>query len=188
MNPKNTFCSHCGTGFAPSPLTYPRTCPNLDCGAQVWENPVPVSVVLVPVTDQGRTGLLVVRRSIEPGSGLLSLPGGFVEAHESWQAAGAREVIEETGLAVDPDMLECLWFTSTKPSPGRVLLFSVSETLAPWALTGSPFSPNPEASSRGIIFGAEGLDKVFAFPLHARAAEIFFWNRGIQCPHDFKEC
>ena len=62
---RDTFCSYCGTAYA-SPLAYPRTCAH--CKTTVWANPVPVSVVLVPVQDAGRTGLLVVRRAIEPAA------------------------------------------------------------------------------------------------------------------------
>jgi 8-oxo-dGTP diphosphatase len=51
------------------------------------------------VQDGGR--LLLVRRGQEPAIGTWSLPGGRVEAGESDAAATAREVLEETGLAVD---------------------------------------------------------------------------------------
>lgn len=44
--------------------------------------------------------LLVVRRGRGAGTGLWSLPGGHVEAGETLAAAVAREVAEETGLAV----------------------------------------------------------------------------------------
>jgi ADP-ribose pyrophosphatase YjhB (NUDIX family) len=45
--------------------------------------------------------LLVVRRANEPGRGLWSLPGGRVEPGEDDPTAVAREVAEETGLAVE---------------------------------------------------------------------------------------
>ncbi len=48
--------------------------------------------------DDGR--LLLIQRGNEPGRGLWSLPGGRVEPGESDEAAVAREVAEETGLAV----------------------------------------------------------------------------------------
>lgn len=48
--------------------------------------------------DAGR--LLLVRRARPPAAGRWSLPGGRVEAGESTEQALAREVAEETGLAV----------------------------------------------------------------------------------------
>ena len=41
---------------------YPKSC--AACGAQVWANPIPVAVALVPIVEGVRTGLLVVRRAI----------------------------------------------------------------------------------------------------------------------------
>ncbi len=52
----------------------------------------------VVLDDAGR--LLLVRRRNAPGRGLWSVPGGRVEPGESLPAAVAREVREETGLAV----------------------------------------------------------------------------------------
>lgn len=47
---------------------------------------------------QGR--VLLVRRGQEPARGLWSIPGGRVNADESWDVAAAREVLEETGIRV----------------------------------------------------------------------------------------
>ncbi len=45
--------------------------------------------------------ILLVRRGHEPAKGLWSVPGGRVEPGETDAAATAREVLEETALAVD---------------------------------------------------------------------------------------
>jgi 8-oxo-dGTP diphosphatase len=45
--------------------------------------------------------VLLVRRANEPLKGEWSLPGGAVEVGETLGAAVAREVLEETGLAVE---------------------------------------------------------------------------------------
>ena len=45
--------------------------------------------------------LLLVRRAREPGRGLFSVPGGRVEHGETLHEAVAREVREETALAID---------------------------------------------------------------------------------------
>jgi ADP-ribose pyrophosphatase YjhB (NUDIX family) len=177
---RDTFCSYCGTSFGGA-TTYPRTCPG--CQTQVWANPIPVSVVLVPVETAGRTGLLVVRRAIPPQIGKLALVGGFLEEHESWQVGGAREVREEAGVEVDAATLEPLWFASSEPRPNRVLLFSVARPIPVSSLP--PFTANAEVSERGLVFGPDGLEDVFAFPLHIEAARRFFADRGITGPHDF---
>lgn len=176
---RDSHCSACGTAFPAHP-GYPKTCPS--CGFMVWANPIPVSVVLVPVARAGRTGLLVVRRGIEPGRGRLAIVGGFLEDHETWQQGGARETFEETGVRIDPGALEPFWFTSTEPRPNRVLLFSLAPTIAAESL--APFTPSAETTERGLVFGPEGLESVFAFPLHVAAARRFFAARGVVGPHD----
>lgn len=177
---RDTFCSYCGTAY-PAPATYPRTCAS--CKTQVWANPIPVSVVLVPVVGDGRTGLLVVRRAIEPRKDKLALVGGFLEEHETWAEGGAREIREETGVVVDATKLTPFWFTSTAPRPNRVLLFSVASPIEASAL--GPYAPNAETSERGLVFGPEGLEDVFAFPLHAEAARRFFAERRLGGPHAY---
>jgi ADP-ribose pyrophosphatase YjhB (NUDIX family) len=48
----------------------------------------------------GPIGVVLVRRRFEPLAGEWSIPGGAVEVGETLEAALAREVLEETGLAV----------------------------------------------------------------------------------------
>lgn len=182
---RDTYCSYCGTAYDASkgPLSYPRTCAS--CKTQVWANPIPVSVVLVPVAKDGRTGLLVVRRAIEPRKDKLALVGGFLEEHETWAQGGAREILEETGVRVDASTLTPMWFTSTDPRPNRVLLFSVAKDVDATAL--GAYAPNHETSERGLVFGPGGLDDVFAFPLHAEAARRFFAERGITGEHAYAQ-
>ena len=58
----------------------------------------PELAVSAIVIDQGR--LLMVERGRPPSAGRWSLPGGRVEPDETLEAAAAREVLEETGIAV----------------------------------------------------------------------------------------
>ncbi len=177
---RDSHCSYCGHALS-NTASYPRTCDR--CGAQTWANPIPVGVALVPVAHAGRTGLLVVRRAIEPKLGMIALVGGFLEEHESWQVGSAREVREETGVTIDPARLEPFWFVSTEPRPNRVLLFSVADAVASESFP--PFEPSPETSARGLVFGPEGLEQLFAFPLHAQAARRYFEAQAVAGPHDF---
>jgi 8-oxo-dGTP diphosphatase len=59
----------------------------------------PVLGVSVLVRDGGR--VLLVQRARPPLQGYWSLPGGHVESGEMLKQAAAREVREETGIAVD---------------------------------------------------------------------------------------
>lgn len=56
---------------------------------------------LLVVQDSERR-LLLVRQSYTSG---WSLPGGLLGRHESPADAAARELVEETGLTIDPDRL-----------------------------------------------------------------------------------
>ncbi len=174
MNAPNTCCHFCGTKF-PDTTHYPRRCPG--CAAEVWANPIPVAVALVPVG----AGLLAVRRAIPPAIGKLALVGGFIEEHEAWQVACAREVREETGVVVDPASCELLWAASSEPRPNRVLLFAVTAPVSELP----PFTPNAETLERGVIAGPGGLDEDFAFSSHIEAARRYFAARGITAHHAF---
>ena len=53
--------------------------------------------------------VLLVRRGREPSKGEWSLPGGLLEVGESLAAGVVREVLEETGLTVEPlELIELL--------------------------------------------------------------------------------
>lgn len=183
-NPPDSFCSRCGTQFE-DVATYPRVCPNPDCRAETYANPVPVAVVLLPVSHDGRTGLLVIRRGIEPGKGKLALPGGFVDAGETWQRAAAREILEETHIQVAASWLRPFWFCSTEPKPNRVLLFASCDPVEASKLP--DFSATNETLERGLVFGPMGLDEVFAFDLHAAAARRWFVSQQLSGEHEYSE-
>lgn len=92
------FCPLCAAALrrAPVPpdLREQAVCPG--CGFVFYLNPKVVAGT-IPEED-GR--LLLTRRSIHPGHGLWTFPGGFVDFGESVSDAAVRETLEETGLAV----------------------------------------------------------------------------------------
>lgn len=176
---RDSFCSYCGTKYD-APHAYPRTCPG--CKFQTWANPIPVCVTIVPVIDGARTGVLVVRRNLPPKIGKLALPGGFLEEHEPWNIGAVREVREETGVEIDPDLEQLVW-RSSQPRPNRLLLFSVAR---PVDIAAFPtFEADAETQERGVIFGPDGLDDEFAFDLHVEAARMFFARTRTTGPHAF---
>jgi ADP-ribose pyrophosphatase YjhB (NUDIX family) len=123
-----------------------------------WVNPLPVSVVLLPVDG----GLLLVRRAIPP-VGQLALPGGYINLGESWQEAGARELREETGIAVDP---AALTHFQTRSADSFLLVFSVAPPLAQLPA----FTANEEVSELVIARAPAEL----AFSLHTDAMAAWF--------------
>jgi 8-oxo-dGTP diphosphatase len=60
----------------------------------------PYLAVSAAIVRDGR--IFVVRRARPPANGLFSLPGGVVEAGETLTDAVAREVGEETSMAIEP--------------------------------------------------------------------------------------
>jgi ADP-ribose pyrophosphatase YjhB (NUDIX family) len=181
---KDAYCSHCGTAFE-LPQRYPRKCSNQTCKEETWSNPLPVAVILVPILRRGsREGLLMIRRGIEPGVGKLALVGGFIEAHESWQVAAARELQEETGISVPAASIRPQSFVSTEPRPDRILLFCTSSPVEASSLR--RFAPTEETTERGIVYGPKGLEELLAFPLHMLAAKQYFSSRGAQGPHGYE--
>jgi ADP-ribose pyrophosphatase YjhB (NUDIX family) len=93
------YCPRCGFGLehggAADDEGAAVHCPA--CGFVAYDNPSTTASALV-VRD-GR--LLVTRRAREPFAGWLDLPGGFIEPGEHPEQAVRRELLEETGLAVD---------------------------------------------------------------------------------------
>jgi ADP-ribose pyrophosphatase YjhB (NUDIX family) len=167
----NSHCSYCGTAFVPG-SPWPRTCAT--CGETTWVNPTPVALVMMPIIEtDGRTGLLMVRRGIEPQLGQIGLPGGFIEEGESWQQAAVRELWEETGLRADvaevelADVLSApshviLIFGRVKPRPVEELAALTPDRVRTLS--------NGETQELVVIDHAQTL----AFPLHTVMADRFF--------------
>jgi 8-oxo-dGTP diphosphatase len=84
--------------------------------------------------------LLLIKRGHEPGAGLWSLPGGRIEPGETHEQALAREVLEETNLAV-----ECRRLLGTAELPGTGgSVIDVSDYLA--VVTGGELAPGDDAA------------------------------------------
>lgn len=158
----HTFCSYCGHRYGPD-AGWPRHC--VQCDNWTFRNPVPVAVVLQPVDH----GVLTVRRTIEPRSGWLALPGGYVDWGETWQEAGAREMWEEAGVRIDPAGLREFKVFSA----GNSTMMVVARATPIAAADLPPFVPNEEASERLILTAPQEL----AFPLHTEILADYFAGR-----------
>ena len=79
-----------------------------------------VGAVIVAEDGDGVERVLLIRRGQEPLKGQWSLPGGAVELGETLEEAVRREVLEETGLVVEPvDIVEAV-DRITRDDSGRV--------------------------------------------------------------------
>jgi 8-oxo-dGTP pyrophosphatase MutT (NUDIX family) len=161
---KDTHCSYCGTAFA-AEQAWPRLCAG--CQNITYQNPLPVAVMLIPIEEDG---LLLIRRTIPPRVGDLALPGGFIGLGETWQEAGAREVLEETGLTVDPAEVR-LYDAGTSTAGGFLLVFGIvpPRTRADLAA----YTETDETSE--LIVATEHVE--LAFPLHNEVAQRFWRER-----------
>lgn len=117
--------------------------------------------------------LLLVRRAVEPARGFYSLPGGRVEFGETLTQAVAREVREETALAIDVVGLAA--FREVLPDASRgqnghyvILSFAARWTAgevqlneelddAQWRAPGAFADLPTTAGLAGVIDAAQGL-------------------------------
>jgi ADP-ribose pyrophosphatase YjhB (NUDIX family) len=60
----------------------------------------PFLAVSAAIIRDGR--VLIVRRARAPAAGVFTLPGGVVESGETLHEAVTREVMEETGISIEP--------------------------------------------------------------------------------------
>jgi len=98
LNPSLAEAKFCPRCAQPADIAYPRslTCPH--CGYGAYYNPKPVACA-IPRTTTGE--IVLLRRAFDPGKGLWTFPGGFVDLGESVEDAAHRETREELEIAVD---------------------------------------------------------------------------------------
>ena len=100
-----TFCPKCGIRLEARSLDGRErpACP--ECDFVDYQNAKPCVGVLV--VDRGR--VLLVERAIEPFKGYWDIPGGFLESDEHPAEGAKREMVEETGLVVEPAEVLGFW-------------------------------------------------------------------------------
>ena len=108
---------------------------------------------------------MILRALAGEGHGKLALPGGYQMLGQTWQEAGAREVVEETGVVVAPETLRVLTVATT-PDRRQNLLFCQS----PAVEHEGAFTHDVEVSEVLVI--NEPIET--AFPLHTRMVRQFF--------------
>ncbi len=99
--------------------------------------------------------LLIVKNSYRRQ---YTLPGGYVRAHESPQEGAARELREEVGVVLEPDVLR-LAYSDTKPFENRRDHVTIVEAQLEQRVT-------LQADNREIVWaGFRRPDEVLALPI-----------------------
>ncbi len=160
--PKHSYCSFCGSRFDTAEM-WPRRCRT--CGEKSYLNPLPVAVVLVPVAE----GLVVIRMNTEPQKGTLTLPGGYIDFGESWQEAGKRELLEETGIEITSS--ELVLYEVANGLDGTLVIAGLAGKRAQSCLR--PFT-SEETQEVTLIHGPMEL----GFALHTRMVARYFAEMG----------
>ena len=114
------FCPRCG---GPATISFPHHLACAHCGYGAYYNPSPVASV---IPRDGDGNLYLARRGIEPGKGLWSMPGGFVDLGESVEDAAHREMREELDLTI---AIRGLVGVYSKPDDRIVLIVFVADAL-----------------------------------------------------------
>lgn len=162
------FCCSCGKPVALQRVAHDArarfVC--VSCGSIHYENPR----VLVGCLAHYHDRILLCRRALEPSRGLWSIPAGFMEENESLEQGAAREMIEESGVQVDPAEL-ALYRVVSLPDLSQVyVVFRVQLRTIP------PMNPGPESLDVALIGESDLPSEQWAFTnFHsaARLAELF---------------
>ena len=88
------------------------------CGRIVYHDPKVATAMILAREEK----VLMVRRDTEPGRGLWSLPGGYVDRGEVVEEAAVREVWEEVGLRVRVEELVGVY--SERGSPVVLVVYA----------------------------------------------------------------
>jgi ADP-ribose pyrophosphatase YjhB (NUDIX family) len=160
-NPDFRWCPFCGHRLERKDVAGRNRLSCSECGFVHWDNPKPVTITLVPMDG----GLVLIRRKVNPGAGMWALPGGFIEGFEKPAEAAAREVLEETGLAVEIDRV--LGAFGARPGVNQVIFLFLAKPAS-----GTPL-PGDDATEARVFKRGEIPDDI-AFPLHREAIRRWF--------------
>ncbi len=147
--PEDRYCAGCGIPLELRSLEGIVRPVCSQCGRVVYYDPKVAATAVVERAGQ----VLMLRRAVETGYGLWSLPGGYVDRGEVVEVAAAREVREETGLQVQIGELVGLF--SEEGHPVVVAAYVAVET-------GGKLEAGPEALELGF-YSLDGLPAL-AFP------------------------
>jgi ADP-ribose pyrophosphatase YjhB (NUDIX family) len=133
----------------------------------LWRDPKVATAVVVEVDG----GIVLGRRSIEPGYGLWCLPGGFVNDDEDPAAAAIRECLEEISTQVE--LMELIGvYHVPKTEASSIIGISYRGRLA----DGARLAAGAEMLEVGV-FQVDSLPPL-AFPSHERVLAEYLKSRA----------
>ncbi len=118
----------------------------------------------------GPGGFLLLKRSIEPGYGKWTFPGGYVDRGESPEEAAIREAVEETGVRIRLGPLMSLY---TYRKRGIIMMIYEAE-----AAGGEPV-PTAEALAVEWTLPESIPWRELAFPSTRNALRDFLLRQGL---------
>lgn len=133
VTPNRTHCVKCGTPHQET--VFPKKCPH--CGTEMYENPIPVVVVLVPVKGKG---ILIQKRAIEPKIGRYGLISGYLNPGENPEDGAKREALEECGVTLTSVKFLTFDYGASRKN---LLMFFLSNEILEEDIN---FQPNSEVS------------------------------------------
>lgn len=144
-----------------------------------FNSPSPVCVGVIPVTGpDGAIGFLGVRRAIPPFVGEVALAGGFLGTNEDPVAGMVREVLEETGIAIDPTTVEAAGLPRMAHNNNLLSFFRSTEVLS--------YDILKQANENLHTTDGEASELVFitpettlCFPLHQEVINTAFIEYGV---------
>ena len=141
------------------------------CGFVAYANSAPTASAVV-VDREGH--VLLARRAVEPDRGKWDLPGGFLEEGEEPLAGLRRELLEETGLEVEPLSFLGAWTDSYGDGEGAVA------TLNLYWLARAAGVPKPADDVAELCWFAPDALPELAFRVNAVVLDA--WQRAAAPP------
>jgi len=144
-----------------------------------FNSPSPVCVALIPVTGpDGEIGFLGARRAIPPFVGEVALAGGFLSTSEDPIAGAVREVLEETGIQLDPSLFSSECIPKMGHNNNLLMFFKSTEVLNYKALEKANQNlKDTDGEASEIVFISPKTS--LCFPLHQEAVNTAFREMNI---------
>ena len=160
------LCPRCGGELDRSRAPARLDCPA--CGFVAHANSAPTAGAIVE-DEAGR--ILLARRAIEPFRGMWDIPGGYLDEGEHPLDGMRRELLEETGLVVEPVRFLGAFMDTYGDSPDANATLNLFWTAR--VVSGEPVAADDVAELRWFRPGEIPQAQELAFTLLPRVLEAW---------------